>query len=117
LAAIVISTLAGVLLNFNQSVAKFALPDDEWNARPENILLGPPAGIRRLPDSPVPRIPAGSPAALPVGPLNAEDINLADLLLNYHNAAVYREKESNALCCTKQTKITQYIKQLSSAKR
>ena len=34
LAWIVVSTLTGVLLNFDQSVAKFALPDYEWNEQP-----------------------------------------------------------------------------------
>jgi len=40
-----LSTLSGVLLNFDVSGAKFALPDEEWNAQPENILVGLPAGI------------------------------------------------------------------------
>ena len=37
-ASVVITTLAGILLNFYQSGAKFALPDSEWNSQPENII-------------------------------------------------------------------------------
>ena len=45
LAAIIISTLGGILLNFDVSGAKFALPDAEWESQPENILAGPPEAI------------------------------------------------------------------------
>ena len=39
--AIVISTLFGVLLNFDVSRAKFVFSDEEWNNQPENTLVGP----------------------------------------------------------------------------
>jgi hypothetical protein len=37
MSAIVISTLSGILLNFDVSGAKFALSDAEWEVQPENI--------------------------------------------------------------------------------
>jgi len=46
LASIVITTLAGILLNFDQSGAKFAVPDSEWNTQQENIIAGSPAEIQ-----------------------------------------------------------------------
>ena len=58
MSAIVISTLSGVLLNFDVSGAKFALPDAEWEEQPENILAGPPAAIRQRPNPPISGIPA-----------------------------------------------------------
>ena len=109
LAAIIISTLGGILLNFDVSGAKFALPDAEWESQPENILAGPPEAIRPRPNPPIPGIPAGPPPALPVGPINAADINIANMNLNYHNAAVNRETAANLLC-TKHTAIVQYVK-------
>ena len=109
LAAILVSTLAGILLNFDPSGAKFALPDAEWELQPENILAGPPAAIRPRPIPPLPGIPAGPPPALPVGALNAAEINMANLQLNYYNAAAAREREDNLLL-TKYTSIVQYIK-------
>ena len=107
LASIVTSNLAGVLPSFDQSGAKFALLDSEWNSQPENIIAGPPAAIRPRPNPPLKRILAGPPPVLPIGILNATEIKLANLQLNYHNAAVYREKESNLLC-TKYAAIMQY---------
>ena len=109
LSAIVISTLSGILLNFDQSGAKFALPDAEWENQPENILVGPPAGIRPRPNAPLPGVPAGPPPDLPIGPLNAAEINSANLHLNYHTAAVNRELAANLLC-TKHTAIINYVK-------
>ena len=64
LASIVISTLAGILLNFDQSGAKFALPESEWNSQPENITAGPRETIRPRPSPPLPGIPAGEPPVL-----------------------------------------------------
>ena len=90
MSAIVISALSGVLLNFNVSDEKFALPDAEWETQADNILAGPPAAIRQRPNPPIPRIPVGSPPVPPVGPLNAADINIANMNLNYHNAAVFQ---------------------------
>jgi len=109
MSAIVISTFSGVLLNFDVSDAKFALSDEEWEAQPENILAGPPAAIRQRPNPPIPGIPAGPPLVLPVGPLNAADINIANMNLSYHTAAVNRELQANLLC-TKYSSILQYIK-------
>jgi hypothetical protein len=109
MSAIVIATLSGVLTNFDPSGAKFALPDQEWQQQPENILVGPPATIRQRPNPPIPGEPAGMPPALPAGPLNAAEINMANLQLNYYNAAANREREANLLC-TKYTAIVQYIK-------
>ena len=88
--------MAGILLNFDQSGAKFALPDHKWNNQPENILI-------------VPGISAGPPPALPVGALNAADMNIANMQLNYHNAVVNRETKANLLC-TKYIEILQYVK-------
>ena len=109
LSAIVISTLSGILTNFDPSGAKFALPDSEWENQPENILVGPPAAIRNRPNAPLPGVPAGPPPALPIGPLNAGDINSANMLLNYHTAAVNRELAANLLC-TKHSAIINYVK-------
>ena len=92
LTSIVNSTLAGILLNFDPSGAKFALPDHEWDNQPENILVGPPAAIRQRPDPPLSGIPAGPPSVLPVGILNATEMKMTNLQLNYHNAAINREK-------------------------
>ena len=108
LASIIISTLAGILLNFDQSGAKFALPDSEWNSQPENITVGPPETIRPRPNPPLPGIPSGPPPVLPIGILNAAEMKMANLQLNYHNAAINREKESNLLC-TKYAAIMQYV--------
>jgi len=96
--AIVISTLTGILLNFDASGAKIVLPDEEWNTQPENILVGLQAEIRPRRNSPIPGIPAGPPAALPVGRLNAAVINIANMNLIYHTAAVNRELTANLLC-------------------
>ena len=41
------------ILNFNMFGAKFALPDEEWDIYPENILVGLPAEIRPCPNSPM----------------------------------------------------------------
>ena len=109
MAAIIISTLSGILLNFDVSGAKFALPDAIWEIQPENILAGPPEAIRPRPDPPIPGIPAGPPPVLPIGPINAADINIANMNLNYHNAAVNREMAANLLC-TKHSAIVQYVK-------
>jgi len=79
LASIVISTLAGVLINFDPSGAKFALPDSEWNSQTENIIAGPPAGIRPRPNPPLPGIPSGPPAVLQIGVLNAAKINMTNV--------------------------------------
>ena len=98
LSAIVISTLSGILLNFDPSDAKFALPDSEWEQQPENILVGPFAAIRPRPNQPIPGIPAGPPPVLPAGALNAADINMAYLQLNYYTSAANREREANLLC-------------------
>ena len=49
------------------------------------------------------------PPALPAGPLNAAEIDMANLQLNYYNAAANREREANLLC-TKYTAIVQYNK-------
>ena len=95
LSAIVISTLSGILLNFDSLGAKFALPYSEWHQQPENILAVPPASIRQRPDPPIPGQPAGPPPVLPVGPLNAADINIANMNLNYHNVAVNRDIAAN----------------------
>ena len=84
--AIVISTLAEILLTFHLSGAKFALADAEWEIQPGNILAGPSAAIRQRPDPPLPGIPAGF--LPPVLPVNAADINIANMQLNYHTAAV-----------------------------
>ena len=97
LSAIVISTLAGVLLNFDPSEAKFALPDSEWEQQPEHILIGPPAAIRPRPNPPIPGVPARPPPVLPIGPLNAAEINMANMNLNYHTVAVNRETAANVL--------------------
>ena len=78
LSAIVILTLSGVLLNFDPSGAKFALPDAEWENQPENILVGPPAAIRPRPNAPIPGVPAGPPPVLPIGPLNAAEIKYSE---------------------------------------
>jgi len=109
MSAIVISTLFGVLLNFDVSGAKFALPDEQWNSQTENILVGPPARIRPRLNPPIPGIPARPPPVLSVGPLNAADINIANMNLNYHTAAVIRELAANLLC-TKYSSILQYKK-------
>jgi len=106
--SIVITTLAGILRNFDQSGAKFALLDSKWNKQPENVLVGPPASIRQRPDPPLPGIPAGPPPVLPIGILNAAEIKMTNLQLNYHNAAINREKESNLLC-TKYATVMQYV--------
>ena len=82
MAAILISTLSGILLNFDVSAAKFALPDAIWEIQPENILAGPPEAIRPRPNPPTPGIPAGPPPVLPIGPINAADINIANMNLN-----------------------------------
>ena len=58
LASIVISTLAGVLLNFDQSGANFALPGSKGNSQLENIIAGLPAGTRPCQNPPLPGIPA-----------------------------------------------------------
>jgi len=102
----IISTLSRILHNFDISGAKFALPDEEWDIQPENTLVGPPAGIRPRPNPPIAGIPAGPPPALPIG---AADINLANMQLNYHNAAINREKEANLLCI-KYSATLQYAK-------
>ena len=104
LASIVISTLAGILLNFDQS----ALPDSEWNSQRENILVGSPAAIRQRPNPPLPGLPPGPPPVLPIGILNAAEINIANVQLKYHTAAVNKEKEANLLC-TKYAAILQYV--------
>jgi len=75
IASIVISIIAGVLLNLDQSGAKFALPDEEWNTQPENIIVGPPAGIRPHRTKNTNR----TRAALPAGALIAADINIANM--------------------------------------
>ena len=92
LTATIISTLSGMLLNFDISGAKFALLDEEWNVQSENVIVGPPPDIRPRPHPPIAGIPAGPPFALPVGALNAADINLANMQLNYHNATTNRER-------------------------
>jgi hypothetical protein len=109
LTATIISTLAGILLNFDISGAKFALPDEAWNVQPENVIVGPPADVRPRPNPPIAGIPAGPPPVLPIGALSAADINLANMQLNYHNAATIREKEANLLCI-KYSAILQYTK-------
>ena len=72
------------------------------------MLVGPPAAIRQRPDPPLPEIPAGPPPVVPIGILNAAEMKMANLQLNYHNAAVNREKESNLLC-TRYASIMQYV--------
>ena len=109
LTATIISTLSGIQLNFDISGAKFTLPDEEWNVQPENIIVGPPPDVRPRPNPPIAGILAGPPPVLPVGPLNAADINIANMNLNYHNAAVNREIAANLLC-TKHAAILQYVK-------
>ena len=64
--------------------------------------------IRPRPNPPLPGIPAGPSPVLPIGILNAAEIKMANLKLNYHNAAINREKESNLLC-TKYVAIMQYV--------
>ena len=105
----IISTISKILLNLDISGPKFAFPDKEWNIQPENTLVGPPAGIRPRPNLPIAGKPAGPPLALPIGALNAVDINLANMQLNYHNASTNREKEANLLCI-KYSAILQYAK-------
>ena len=95
LTATIISTLSGILLNFDISGAKFALPDDEWNIQPENVLVGPPPDVRPRPNPPIAGIPAGPPPVLPIGALNEADINLANMQLNYHNAATIIIEKKN----------------------
>jgi len=91
LAAIVTPTLAGVVLNFDQSGTKFALPDDERKIRPsKNIVVARPAGVPPLPVHRLSRILAG--------PLSAVDINIANIQLNYNTAAANRETTVNLFC-------------------
>ena len=107
LIAILIATLAGVLREYDISGAKLILPESEWCIQPENIipeiLAAPgiaavPAGIRPRPPPPAAGIPAGAPPVLPAGPLNAADINNANVQLNFYNAAKLAEKEANSIC-------------------
>ena len=79
------------------------------NVQPENVIVGPPPDIRLRPHPPIAGIPAGPPPALPVGALNTADINLANMQLNNHNAAINREREANLLCI-KYSSILQYAK-------
>jgi len=109
LVAIFISTLAGILLDFDPSGAKFGLSDHEWNNLPKNILVGPSAAIRQQPDPPLPGISAGPPPVLLVRALNAADINIENVQLNYHTVAVNRETTANLLCM-KYIAILQYVK-------
>ena len=71
------------------SGANFVLPDKEWDTQPGNILVQTPA--------------------LPLGPLNAADINIVNMNLNYHTTAVNRETSANLLC-TKYSSVLQYVK-------
>jgi len=109
LTAIVISTLSGILLNFDVTGAKIVFPDEEWNAQPENIFVGPPAGIQPRPNPPIPEIPAGPLPVLPVGPLNAAVIKIANMNLNYHTVAMNKELAA-ILLCIKYSSILQYVK-------
>ena len=108
LASIVITTLAGTLLNFDQSGAKFASPDSEWNSQQENIIARPPETIRPRANPPLTGIPAGPSPVQPLGILNTAEMKMADLQVNYHIAAINREKEANLLC-TKYAAMLQYL--------
>ena len=98
LTSIVIFTLAGILLSFDQSGAKFALPDSEWNSQLENIIAGPSTGIRPRPNQPQAGIPSGSLPVLPVGVLNDAEINMANFQLKYHIAAINRGRKAYLFC-------------------
>jgi len=63
---------------------------------------------------PLPGIPAGPPPVLPIRIWNAAEMKVANIQLNYHNAAVNREKEPNLLC-TKYTANMQYVVYVVSA--
>ena len=109
LASIVITTLAGILLDFDQSGAKFALPDSEWIFQPENIIAGPPAEtIRPRPNPPLPGIPAGPPPVLPIGILNAAEISHC-VLINVRLILINKCKRSFTNKVSYQFKLTKHI--------
>ena len=87
--------MGGVLLNFDQSGAKYAIPDSKRNSQTESIIAGPPAGI-----------PCGTSPVLQTGVLNAAETDMADIQLKYHIAEINWEKEANLLC-TKYSAILQ----------
>jgi hypothetical protein len=77
LAVIVISTSAGVLLNFDQS-GRMEQPTRKYIGRTT-------ARVRPRPDPPISGIPSGPPSVL------SAEMNMANLQLNDHTTAVNQE--------------------------
>ena len=99
-----------MLLNFDVTGAKVALRDEVSDIQSKNIVVGPPDKVRPRPNPPIAGIPAWPLPVLPVGALNATNMNLANMQVNYHNPVVARENAANLLCCTKYLAIIQYVK-------